>query len=184
MPLNLEIKVRCSDLAAAEIIAKSIPANYSGVLHQTDTYFTVPKGRLKLRELQGSRAELIYYERGEEDAKRFSNYDIHFSESPESLKFVLGKSLGIRSVVAKKRTLYLYGETRIHLDQVEQLGSFIEFEVPVKESEESAQRTLDFLIAQFGLAKEVFLKNSYVDLMEQAKSGEFSKKIQTDVAKS
>jgi predicted adenylyl cyclase CyaB len=183
MPLNLEIKVRCSDLSEAEITAKSIPAIFSGVLYQTDTYFLLPKGRLKLRELRGSPAQLIYYFRGEEDIKRFSNYDIHFSEAPDSLKIVLNKALGIRSVVTKKRTLYLYGETRIHLDEVEELGNFIEFEVPVIESDENAQSTLDFLIERFGLANEPFFKNSYVDLLEQAKSAEISKKVQSGVAK-
>ena len=48
---------------------------------------------------------------------------------PESLKSTLSLALGVRGVVRKTRYLYLVGQTRIHLDDVEGLGHFMELEV-------------------------------------------------------
>jgi predicted adenylyl cyclase CyaB len=168
MPSNLEIKACIADLAVAESRAISIRSTFSGILRQTDTYFRVANGRLKLREVENCPSQLIYYERIEEDSQRLSNYDIHFSDMPQSLKLVLEKAFGIRCTVAKIRTLYLYGTTRIHLDQVEDLGNFLEFEVPVQESEKIAQNTLNVLIEAFNLNPGDFLLHSYADLMEKA----------------
>jgi adenylate cyclase class IV len=40
----------------------------------------------------------------------------------------LAAAIGIRGVVAKRRHLLLWQSVRIHLDEVEQLGTFIELE--------------------------------------------------------
>lgn len=55
-----------------------------------------------------------------------------------SLKKVLECSLGIVGVVKKKRTLFMVERTRIHVDDVEKLGHFMELEVIVY------QNNLDF----------------------------------------
>jgi adenylate cyclase, class 2 len=44
------------------------------------------------------------------------------------LRAALSSALGIKVVVAKKRSLFLWNEVRIHLDEVKGLGNFIEFE--------------------------------------------------------
>ena len=43
----------------------------------------------------------------------------------------LKKALEIKGVVKKNRTLYMVGQTRVHVDQVEGLGDFMELEVRV-----------------------------------------------------
>ncbi len=60
---NIELKARCADLGAAREAALVAGARVVGVLNQIDTYFVVPHGRLKLREINGERAELIQYDR-------------------------------------------------------------------------------------------------------------------------
>lgn len=45
------------------------------------------------------------------------------------LKEALGRAMGIHGEVNKMRYLYVYGQTRIHLDSVESLGDFMELEV-------------------------------------------------------
>ena len=60
---NIEIKARYPDLDRGKKLAKAAGASYEGVLRQVDTYFIVANGRLKLREINGERSELIYYER-------------------------------------------------------------------------------------------------------------------------
>ena len=57
---------------------KSTPgvgADLWGDLRQTDTYFAVARGRLKLRETPSFPSELVYYERDEDAATRPSDYE-------------------------------------------------------------------------------------------------------------
>ena len=58
-------------------------------------------------------------------------------EAPDSadMKGLLATALGVHAVVKKVRLLYMVGRTRIHLDEVEDLGSFLEIEVVLTECE-------------------------------------------------
>ena len=165
MPRNLEIKARIDNVKLAQTIAQSINATYAGVLHQVDTYFIVQQGRLKLREIIDSHSELIYYLREETSVQRKSDYEIHPVHNGLSLKRILEHSLGIAATVQKTRTLFLYGDARIHIDEVKELGSFLEFEVPVLDSHSAAEQTMQFLIEKFNIQKTDFLHHSYLDMM-------------------
>lgn len=162
---NLEFKARLSDPNAMLARARSIGAELWGDLRQTDTYFDVPRGRLKLREAAGFQAELIYYERDEGAEHRESDYFVaRFPEASPALD-VLARALGIRAVVRKRRTLVLLDTTRIHFDNVEGLGQFLEIEVPVKDDEGAASERLDSLIEGLGLSWRDCVRQSYVDLL-------------------
>jgi len=64
----LEVKARVEDLEFVKRKLTELNAKYVGKFQQTDTYFEVPNGRLKIREIAGySPAQFIYYER--EDVK-------------------------------------------------------------------------------------------------------------------
>jgi predicted adenylyl cyclase CyaB len=103
-------------------------AEAHGVLSQRDTYFRVPRGRLKLREEEGAAAHLIAYERPDLVGQRESRYRIVDVEQPDELVAALSSVLGVRVVIAKERRLFLWEGVRIHLDKVDGLGDFIEFE--------------------------------------------------------
>jgi len=124
---NIELKSRDPDPARSLQASLDLGAEDRGWLAQLDTYFKVPRGRLKLRE-QDDSAELIYYERSDEAIERVSNYRIVPVHDPEGLKDALGAAVGILVVVEKSRRLLLWRNVRIHLDEVPGLGSFIELE--------------------------------------------------------
>src|SRR5687767_14220176 len=129
MPANVEIKARVQDSAGIRARAEALASTSSQLIEQEDTFFVVPRGRLKLRILSSISAELIYYEREDRAGPKESRYSVFHTSEPDSLKALLQMSLGIRGIVRKQRTLYLVGQTRIHLDEVEGLGSFVELEV-------------------------------------------------------
>ena len=96
--------------------------------HQIDTYFHCRHGRLKLRQIDGLRAELVWYARPDEEGPKPSDYQLVPLQNPETLKAALAAALGVRAVVEKRREIFLYHSVRIHLDDVVGLGHFIEFE--------------------------------------------------------
>ncbi|MBI5021075.1 MAG: class IV adenylate cyclase [Ignavibacteriales bacterium] len=165
MPVNLEIKAHVNDLQVAENIAIEIGAHETGVLIQTDTYFNSPNGRLKMREVPDSDAELIFYNREEDSVQRRSNFYIYKTINASDLKEILASSYGIRAVVEKKRKLYMLGTTRIHIDQVKDLGSFLEFEIPMGDNNQTPSGIMNYLIDRFNISHDQFITKSYIDLM-------------------
>jgi homotetrameric cytidine deaminase len=127
---NVEIKTRDADPGATLERALALGASDEGVLTQRDTYFGARHGRLKLREEDGpsARAHLIAYMRPDSDEQRTSNYRLAEVSDPAALREALDAALGTRVVVDKRRHLLLYENVRIHLDEVEGLGSFVELE--------------------------------------------------------
>lgn len=124
---NIELKARLRDIAAARRTCKAIGAERRGTIKQIDYYFRVSPGRLKLRENVPGDMELIYYHRDDTEGSKASDYEIVVG-SPELLD-ILVEALGLRTVVRKKRELWLWQNVRIHLDSVARLGTFVEFEV-------------------------------------------------------
>jgi predicted adenylyl cyclase CyaB len=117
------------DARISSATCESLDADDRGVLVQRDTYFEVARGRLKLREEEGSVPHLISYERPDVPSQRESRYRIVEVGDPYGLKAALASTLGTKAVVAKRRRLFLWeGNVRIHLDKVEGLGDFIEIE--------------------------------------------------------
>ncbi len=164
MPRNLELKCRIASRAIACECARALGALPQGVLIQEDTYFVIHHGRMKLREHHPGAAELIVYERPNQKGDRWSDYQkIDVTASP-GLKEALAQALGVACVVRKKRHLFLASQARIHIDEVEGLGTFLEFEV-TNEDPVIAERTMAELRKAFGLGGEEGIGCSYADLM-------------------
>jgi len=129
MAKNLEFKVRTESLDSLLPKLSDLKASHRGIIHQVDTYFQNPKGRLKLRETERSdEGWLIYYERPNELESRYSIYQLCQITEPEALKELLTAALGVKTIVKKQRSLWMYNHTRIHLDTVDELGEFVELE--------------------------------------------------------
>ncbi len=168
MPANIEIKARVPDFAALRQRAAALSDTPVEVIPQEDTFFHTPKGRLKLRLLAPDRAQLVYYERPDQDGPKRSNYHIFPTSDPENLKMTLALALGVRGVVRKTRYLYMAGQTRIHLDDVEGLGHFMELEVVLCDGQTDAegQAIAEDLMTRLGVRQEDLLEGAYMDLLE------------------
>jgi predicted adenylyl cyclase CyaB len=166
---NIELKARCDDLGRARRLALAHGARSEEILIQIDTYFHVADGRLKLREIEGQPSELIFYHRPDISNAKPSEYWLTRFDDAAELKALLSAALGIRAVVRKRRELLMWKNVRVHLDQVENLGNFIELEAVIDpENDENASRErLDELIGALMIRAEERLSGSYGEMSER-----------------
>jgi len=172
MSRNVEIKARYPDLKKGRKIAERLGARLAGIDHQRDTYFAVPRGRLKVRESSVKGGELIPYLRPDEGGPKTCEYAVIPLPEPAKTVDLLGEILGVSAVVEKTRAVYLLGNVRIHLDDVKGLGTFLEFEAVCEgESEEEREKNEErvaALIREFGIEDRNLLEGSYHELMRES----------------
>ncbi len=125
---NIELKARDPTPGRSLELCLSIAAEDRGQLLQRDTYFEVARGGLKLREQRPGQAHLIQFDRAREPQERESRYRLIEVDDGPTLRAALERALGSRVTVIKRRSLFIWQTVRIHLDEVERLGSFIELE--------------------------------------------------------
>lgn len=164
---NLEIKARGVDFARARRALREVGAvRQARPLLQTDWYFVVPHGRLKLRQRKGERgAELIFYVRPDAERARASNFQRLPTDDAAHLRRLLRAMFEPWVCVRKRRELWLIGDTRIHLDEVNGLGRFLEIEVPVGASMADARRMMRLLTERLEIKTSHLLGVSYSDLL-------------------
>ena len=169
MPTNIELKSRLDSIPAAEDAIRRAGAVMMATLHQVDTYFKVAHGRLKLREFPDRPAELIAYHRADEGSLRPSLYQVTPITLADAagLRQSLEGTLGVKVVVGKVRRLWVYQTVRIHLDEVEGLGSFVEIESLVlpEVPQEMAVSLAHEVWAMLPVCPEQRITGSYSDLM-------------------
>jgi predicted adenylyl cyclase CyaB len=167
MKLNLELKARCPDPAAVRQRLRNLGARPSDILHQIDTYFNVQVGRLKLRHIKNkNQAELIFYCRPDDSDVRLSRYQRLAVPDPPAMEQLLAAALGVVVVVRKRRELWLWHNVRIHLDEVENLGNFIELEAVLSESEhDDSHDRIEKLVRAARIELGDRLAPSYADLL-------------------
>jgi adenylate cyclase, class 2 len=165
--LNVEIKAKCTDPSFIRNYLLSNRADFKGTDIQTDTYFNVLNGRLKLR--QGNiENNLIYYERTNQAGPKSSHFQLVKVEDAEGLKEVLTKSNGIKVVVKKIREIYYIRNVKFHIDEVPGLGSFVEIEagnIQVDLSQVQLKEQCDFYLKEFGVKNEDLIEVSYSDML-------------------
>ena len=167
MPSNVEIKARIPSVAATLARALAIADGPPQLIRQDDTFFTVPHGRLKLRVFGCGSGELIHYLRPDHEGPKRSDYVVVPVASPDALRQALAGACGLLGRVRKHRTLLLAGQTRIHLDEVEGLGSFAELEVVLHagQTEVQGQAIALALMSDLGLDAQALVGGAYLDLL-------------------
>ncbi len=167
MARNVEIKARVFDMVTLRQRVEAIADSGPEFISQDDTFFACAQGRLKLRAFADGRGELIAYERPDTAGPKTSSYFITPVPDPDSLRETLSRALSLAGRVIKRRTLFLVGATRIHLDEVEGLGDHLELEVVLRDDQSSADgdAVARKLLAQLGIAPEHLIAGAYVDLL-------------------
>ena len=168
MGANIEIKARIKDFSKLKAAVENLSDTPATLLSQEDTFFNVSQGRLKFRILAPDEGQLIFYKRLDRSGPKRSDYLIATTSDPQALKDILSACYGIRGMVRKQRLLYLIGNTRIHLDQVEGLGTFIELEVVLasEQDDKRGQAIAKELMTKLGIQEKDLIKEAYIDLLE------------------
>ncbi|HMU45973.1 MAG TPA: class IV adenylate cyclase [Chitinophagaceae bacterium] len=165
--LNVEIKAKCNDPAFVRNYLLSAGAEFKGIDTQTDTYFNVSAGRLKLR--QGNiENHLIYYERPDKAGPKNSHFELLKIPDAEKFRQVMSKSCGVKVVIKKRREIYYIKNVKFHIDEVNQLGTFIEIEAGnllADLSVEELTAQCKFYLKEFGIQENDLLKESYSDML-------------------
>jgi predicted adenylyl cyclase CyaB len=163
---NLEVKAVGSLRAVRSRLRALKGAAPHARLRQTDWYFCVPTGRLKLRVVGGRRdGELIAYVRPDRAAARTSEFQRMPTPDAAGTRRLLDRMFGLRACVRKQREVWLYRNARIHLDKVEGLGCFVEIEVVVTDGMKQARALMKELTAALGIGRDDLLARSYGELI-------------------
>jgi len=164
---NVEIKARLTDFSKQFRLAETLAGQAGQRIDQRDIFFACEQGRMKLRIFSPQHGELIFYQRTNQNGPKTSSYFISRTDEPEVLGDVLDRGYGTQAVVKKTRWLFLVGRTRIHLDQVEDLGSFLELEVVLDEQDDLAggEQEAEQLMQQLEIESASLVDCAYVDLL-------------------
>ena len=175
MARNIEIKAHVADLDALTARTAAIADAGPTSIAQDDTFFACRDGdgdgdsggRLKLRDYGDGTGHLIFYRRPDQAGPKESFYVLSPTSSPATLRDALTLANGQSGRVVKRRTLFMVGRTRVHLDRVEGLGDFMELEVVLDEGEASdvGIREAQALMARLGIEAAALIDGAYVDLL-------------------
>ncbi|HKZ63925.1 MAG TPA: class IV adenylate cyclase [Thermoplasmata archaeon] len=163
----VELKARYEDIGKARALLHA--SERVGAYRQTDTYFALGERRLKMREVEGSAtAQLVYYERPDRPGAKESEVLLSVVPDAATVKEMLARTLGVQVVVRKRREIYRHEGVQVHLDEVEGLGRFLEFEMAVEDAAEAIERGHANLAAMrrlFDIPDEDLVASSYSDLL-------------------
>jgi adenylate cyclase, class 2 len=164
----IEIKARCAQPEKIRQILEARQARFAGTDHQVDTYFNATNGRLKLRE-GNIENTLIHYRRPNQAGPKNSQVTLFKPPPGSTLKALLCAAIGVRIVVDKMRRIYFMENVKIHLDEVQQLGTFLEIEAIDETGSlglEKLDRQCRYFMDLFGVKDEDLVQVSYSDMME------------------
>ena len=165
--LNVEIKAICNDPSRVRDYLITHNARFKGIDEQTDTYFNVNEGRLKLRE-GNIENNLIFYNRNNQAGPKSSHFHLVKIEDSRGLKEVLERSCGVKMIVRKRREIYYIDNVKFHIDEVYGLGSFIEIEagnILADKTEGQLSEQCNFYLKEFAIKEEELIAESYSDML-------------------
>ena len=110
---------------------------------------------------------LVWYDRPDRADTKESKIVLSVLPPNHGLEAVLSSALEVRVVVSKVRKVFNWSGTRVHLDDVDGLGSFVEFEKTLssEDSASSAHSELRAMLEQLEVPFEALQGGSYSDLL-------------------
>ncbi|MCB0706142.1 MAG: class IV adenylate cyclase [Saprospiraceae bacterium] len=167
----VEIKARYEDHVWLQSHLEDRGARLIGKDRQEDIFFNVSSGRLKWRTGQVEDS-LIHYHRQDQKQPKVSEGQLIRVNADSDLKDMLVNSLGVKVRVVKERIVYFVDNVKVHLDEVEGLGKFVEIEAIDSDGtlgKEFLNNQCDELKKAFRIEEENLIDRSYSDLILEQK---------------
>lgn len=166
---NVDFKCELRDPELARIALRKLGAQFVHAVEQIDTYYRVPDGRLKKREAHGEPIEYIFYHRINRPQPKLSHFTI-YTEDQVTQRFGT-RPLPVWLTVRKTREIYLLRGTHIHIDNVQELGHFLEVDALVSPNQHVGRchRLIGKIRELLGPALGEPIATGYADLMQQDK---------------
>jgi len=173
MARNVEIKARVPQPSRLLDAVIDLADRGPTVFAQDDTFFACPNGRLKLRMFSPTEGQLIFYRRDDRAGPKLSEHVMATTAEPDALRGTLTLAYGTVGRVRKTRTLCFVGTTRIHLDDVDDLGHFVELEVVLRPEQtvEDGQAIAEDLMRRLSIEPKYLVRRAYVDLLADLSTG-------------
>ncbi len=149
MPINIELKAKVENF---ESLVEKLKSLHHTQITQEDFYVNINNGRLKLRKSSLNKPQVISYNRENLFNAKESYYKVYTYSSKEEFSLAFKnfrKNFGFNSIIKKKRMYYRYEDFRIHLDEVENLGNFVEIELVINDINNLSQERDTKLLAFF-----------------------------------
>jgi len=172
--IEVEVKAHVKDPRTLERSIVAIGAAPIGIENQVDTYYNRPdrdfgKTDEALRVRAKDNKYFLTYKGPKLDkiSKTRHEFEVEIND-PTNMGNILS-SLGFSPAVTviKKRKNYRLGDFFISLDEVRNLGNFIEIEISVKDSvnyEDKVESILKF-IEKLGMSRESTIRESYLEML-------------------
>jgi guanylate kinase len=164
---NIEFKARNPSAGDIDLLGRTLGADLVAQQTQEDVYLMTEHGRLKIRTIDG-RSELIFYERLNSASARESTYSrASLAGDCAAVGPLLKRAVGSPVTVRKQRSILRRGDAIINADVVNDLGAFIEVEVPIEcaGSLDRATEIAHELRRHLGITYADLIPFSYADLL-------------------
>ena len=172
--IEIEVKAPVEDPKQMERSIIELGATPIGIEAQTDTYYNAPyrdfgktDEALRIR-VEDGKATLTYKGPKMDKVSKTRKEVQTEIQDLDSMGNILS-SLGFSPVatVSKKRKNFRIGDFNISLDEVRNIGNFIEIEITVKDSrnyQEKVESIFKF-IAKLGIKRESTIRKSYLEMV-------------------
>ncbi|MBC5991399.1 class IV adenylate cyclase [Pontibacter cellulosilyticus] len=168
MYADITIKARCDNPAEVESILLGLNATYQGQDVQTDTYYESEYGKLKHR--QGNIENvLIHYNRTRLEEAHQTEVLLYLKNPSAATVAAVCQGKRILGQVKKRRKIFFIDNVKFHLDQIQDLGTFVEIEAIDLEGSvgtEVLQQQCDYYKEMLQIQDEDIITSAYTDLLQ------------------
>lgn len=175
--IEVEVKAHAEDFSDVEVKLNEIGAERTGLEHQKDVYFNAPDRdfaetdeALRIREIpeeSGKRIILTYKgAKMDEVSKTRKEIEVDVSDTENMAAILENLGFWAAATVEKKRAIYRFKEAIISLDEVFNVGKFVEIEMEAREGEDFSQARDEIfhLFKKLGI-EDGFERRSYLELL-------------------
>ncbi|WKX93257.1 hypothetical protein Q1695_010916 [Nippostrongylus brasiliensis] len=172
MHQSIVLKARVDDIEQAENAIFDLTESLGTFFVQEDVYFNVPNGNLKLRIMHPNRCgQLIYNSLSNKSDHKLSESQVTEVEDVLSIRATLSAALGERGTITKKRRVFTMDDVRIYLDDVDQIGQFIDIAVTLNSSQsDSCYARAKEIRERLNISEDAVVPVAYLDMMMESLS--------------